>query len=238
MVKLLSVNLGRMLLLCCLLFTASSKATLLFSQDPLAFPSPVASGPVSLGVPRVLDNFTLSSDSELTQIDFWTFESSAFNVISNVFDIAIYQDLGAASLGTPIWSSVASTAANEITKEFNPVTQLFEHTLLLSTPQSLSAGNYYFQVAAAANNTIGGTPPPVGLAPVGWQSSAGSTGTPPVFLLANNQVMTISPNANMAFSLTGNVIQTIPSPSTLWLIVFVLMGYLTKAANIRLPIPD
>ncbi|REL32508.1 hypothetical protein [Thalassotalea euphylliae] len=226
MVKLLSVRLSHLLLLFCLLFTASSNAALLFSQDPLTAPSPVASGPISTAGFKLIDNFSLSSDVELTQIDFWTFESidPLFQTRSNVFDIAIYQDNGNLLVGAPIWSAVVSVFNNEITKVLDPITQLFSHSLSLATPQSLASGNYYFQVAAASNNTIDGSPGPIGALPVGWQSANGVPGAPPALLLSGNQIIPQVPAANMAFSLTGNVVQTIPVPSTLWLMVMVLLS--------------
>ncbi|WP_448555984.1 hypothetical protein [Thalassotalea montiporae] len=226
MVKLLSVRLSHLLLLFCLLFTASSNAALLFSQDPLTGPSPVASGPISLGLGKVIDNFMLTSGVELIEIEFWTFEGQGF--VSNEFDLAIYSNLGGTTIDAPIWSTMVSrnqlveTLVTDFGAQFG---QLYSHTLTLATPQNLLAGDYFFQVAASPTN---GSP-----SPVGWQLStiSGTPGAPPAAINPqSNQIIFGDINTNMAFRLSGNLIQTIPipSPGTFWLLALVFSAYFLR----------
>ncbi|REL27403.1 hypothetical protein DXX93_13055 [Thalassotalea euphylliae] len=225
MVKLLSVRLGHLLLLFSVFVTSSSQAALLFSQNPLTSPAPVFSGPPSIGLGKVIDNFMLTSGAELTEIEFWTFEGQG--LVSNEFDLAIYSNLGGTTIDAPIWSAMVSRnqLVETLVADFGAqVGQLYSHTLTLATPQNLLAGDYFFQVAASPTN---GSP-----SPVGWQLSAisGTPGAPPAAIspLQSNQIIFGDINTNMAFRLAGNLIQTIPTPSTFWLLALIFSGYLLR----------
>ena len=211
------------------LFSASltANAALLFEQNPLLTPAPVASGP-STAPPNgnALDDFSLSGSSTVEEIVFWTYEDLGFGLVSDAFDLAIYGSMaGTPDLNNLLWSSSVSVAGNTVTKDAvaGAAPGLFSHSVTLGPGLSLGAGQYFLQVASSALNFIA----PNIAVPTGWQASATTSGVPP-FGTAPGPAGPIlfpgDPSTDMAFRINGSANQQpVPAPATLLLMAPVLL---------------
>lgn len=186
--------------------TAISEAATLYQQSPVFPVDGVAADSFSPSL--VADNFDIAGQASLNSIVWWGAYFDDTNVTDN-FVIKLYSDT-LTSAGTNINVGTFGKAL---------VNDYYEYKFDLTTPLTLTAGNYFLSIQNQD---------------VSWAWLYGNPGNSSFWnlpVLTNNWSLALDENDvvipnDLAFRLEGNVIQNVPEPDSTMLIL-VGLGMLT-----------
>jgi len=209
-----------------------------YQGSGVSFPS---SSVVPAGAPAIVDGFTLTSNTDITSIDFWTFTLPQQDFFSDSISLAIYQDVPNVVFNSPVWASGPGLglAANITSAMQGP--DLYLHSLDIMG-LNLNAGNYLLHIGGAQGNGLPPLQPPIPVmpgmpplpgAPIAWAVSAFAPSANPSSNQFNPNGIGLAPpnqsslDVDLAFRIQGTV-NNVSAPATFALISLSIAGLLAR----------
>jgi hypothetical protein len=194
----------------------------------------------------VVDNFTLTSTTNITKITFWTLESAGLGLFSDRISVAIFKNENNVMFSSPLWAAGGGLGQDAGESRPDPdstgAPQIVKHELDV-TGLELGAGDFLLHIGSAEGNGVTPPPPPMqgvppipqipgpqGI-PVAWLASSFTPGPGAQGNQFNMNGIGLAPSQggelNLAFTIEGTVVEA-NAPATLALISLSLAGLLLR----------